>query len=196
MQEITFSEHKNGSVTVEDILGIDDILGINAMDSISSAESFMDEISEEPDEEAINSMPLETIQKNPDKIEELTIPQTAVSLEEVREEKPRQTSFGIEELNTAEEIAKKLSPKPAPAPAPAPAPKPIQEPVREAAPIPEPKPVSKPSPISEIVSSNGAEMSLEDFETAVKRLKTQLDNGEITESEFAVEKKKLSKLLY
>ena len=36
----------------------------------------------------------------------------------------------------------------------------------------------------------------EDFETAVKKLKTMLDSGVITESEFAVEKKKLLKNLY
>jgi len=149
----------------------------------------MDEISEGPAEEEINSMPMETIQKNPDKIEELVIPHNAneFELEEVREEK---YEAEIEELNTAEEIVKKLSPKPAPAPAPIP----------EPAPAPAPKPASESVPIIPEVKENSdvkaEDVSLEDFETAVKKLKSMLDNGLISESEFAVEKKKLFKLLY
>jgi len=46
------------------------------------------------------------------------------------------------------------------------------------------------------VVPNTESMSLEDFESAVKKLKSMLDNGVISESEFAVEKKKLFKLLY
>lgn len=188
MSELAVPEN-SGSVTVEDILGIDDILGIRAEDNIPAAESFMDEISEGPAEEEINSMPMETIQKNPDKIEELVIPHNAneFELEEVHEEK---YEAEIEELNTAEEIVKKLSPKPAPAPVPIP----------EPAPASAPKPASEPVPIIPEVKENSdvkaEDVSLEDFETAVKKLKSMLDNGLISESEFAVEKKKLFKLLY
>lgn len=194
------SAPKSDSVTVEDILGLDDILGIRA-DDMSSVTSFMDEISEEPDEEAINSMPVETIQKNPDKIEELSIPVTTeeYELEEVRTEK---VSAEIEELDPTKEIAKKLAPKQAEVSAEEPKSK-NDEPaeaektehkntVMEEPAMPV-KPVEK---AGAAVVPNAESMSLEDFESAVKKLKSMLDNGVISESEFAVEKKKLFKLLY
>ncbi len=199
MQDTSYNGNGSNSVSVEDILGIDDILGIRAEDNIPSVESFMDEIFDEPDEEKINSMPVETIQKNPDKIEELTVPHTIGTLEDVREERQPGVSFGIEELNTNEEIAKKLAPKPAPVPAPAPAPAPAKP---EPKPEPQKEEVSVPAaePAREAAEAEnetaGADMSLEDFEAAVKKLKSMLDNGLISESEFAVEKKKLFKLLY
>lgn len=198
---------KVDSVTVEDILGLDDILGIRA-DDMPQVTSFMDEISEEPDEEEINSMPVETIQKNPDKIEELSIPVTSgeYELKEVREEK---ISAEIEELDPTKEIAKRFAPKQTE----------ISvnehesghnEPVAAAE-----KPESEDNAAEESVTNdesfntvksventgaavvpNAESMSLEDFEAAVKKLKTMLDNGVISESEFAVEKKKLFKLLY
>lgn len=191
---------KSDSITVEDILGLDDILGIRA-DDMPAVTSFMDEISEEPDEEAINSMPVETIQKNPDKIEELSIPVTTeeYELEEVRTEK---ASAEIEELDPTKEIAKKLAPKKPevlaaepesghnePAETEKTEPK---ETVREE-PVMPAKPVEK---AAASVVPNTESMSLEDFESAVKKLKSMLDNGVISESEFAVEKKKLFKLLY
>ncbi|MDE6599736.1 MAG: SHOCT domain-containing protein [Oscillospiraceae bacterium] len=192
---------KKDSVTVEDILGLDDILGIRA-DDIVPAASFMDEISEEPNEEEINSMPVETIQKNPDKIEELVVPtlDNDYELEEVRE---KQASSEIEELDPSKEIAKKLAPKPAPAPAsepaPAPKPEPVHVPEHSAEAAAEEKTAMPAEPVSspaESITANAENMSLEDFETAVKKLKSMLDNGVISESEFAVEKKKLFKLLY
>lgn len=166
------------------------------------AASFMDEIADEPNEEEINSMPVEIVQKNPDKIEELVVPvlDGDYELEEVREEK---VSSEIEELDPTKEIAKKLAPKPAPAPvsepAPAPKPAPVYVPEHSAEAAAEEKTAMPAKPISspaETVTANAENMSLEDFETAVKKLKSMLDNGVITESEFAVEKKKLFKLLY
>lgn len=190
---------KNESVTVEDILGLDDILGIRADDMVSVTSSFMDEISEEPNEEELNSMPVETIQKNPDKIEELTVPVMSeeYTLEEVHEEK---ISADIEELDPTKEIAKKLAPKQAAAPAEKS--EPILEKKSELNPEPDKqenetiKPAEAIDTSAEIFEKNVENMSLEDFETAVKKLKSMLDNGIITESEFAVEKKKLFKLLY
>ena len=55
------------------------------------------------------------------------------------------------------------------------------------------KPVEK---VEEAVVSNVKSISLEDFETAVKKLKSMFDSGVISKNEFAVEKKKLFKLLY
>lgn len=177
------------SVTVEDILGLDDILGIRA-DDMSSVTSFMDEISDEPDEEEINSMPEETIQKNPDKIEELTVPVTNEEYEPKGVQKEK-VHFEIEELDPSKEIAKKLTPKPAVVPEAASEPESAEKSVQKE------EAVSPAEPLKEISAAvSGENMSLEDFETAVKKLKSMLDNGVISESEFAVEKKKLFKLLY
>ncbi len=188
---------KNDSVTVEDILGLDDILGIRADDM--SVTSFMDEISEEPNEEEINAMPVETIQKNPDKIEELSIPVTAeeYELEEVRAEK---VSAEIEELDPTKEIAKKFAPKQAEvsvektksgnSESAVDAEKTeYKDTVKEES----VKPIEK---ADASVVPTAENISLEDFESAVKKLKSMLDNGVISESEFAIEKKKLFKLLY
>lgn len=199
---------KNDSVTVEDILGLDDILGIRA-DDMPAAASFMDEISEGPNEEEINSMPVETIQKNPDKIEELVVPVISeeYELEEVREEK---VSAEIEELDPTKEIAKRFAPKRTD----------VSEPEikndrenklvsaqteqgehtyskkEETVSIKESVECVKSVEKVPSVVTNTESMSLEEFETAVKKLKSMLDNGVISESEFAVEKKKLFKLLY
>lgn len=191
---------KSDSVTVEDILGLDDILGIRA-DDMPAVTSFMDEISEEPDEEAINSMPVETIQKNPDKIEELSIPVTTeeYELEEVRTEK---ASAEIEELDPTKEIAKKLAPKKPEVLAAEPEPgqnEPAETEKTEPKETVREEPVMPVNPVEKAAASvvpNTESMSLEDFESAVKKLKSMLDNGVISESEFAVEKKKLFKLLY
>ncbi len=50
--------------------------------------------------------------------------------------------------------------------------------------------------VEEAVVPNVKSISLEDFETAVKKLKSMFDSGVISKNEFAVEKKKLFKLLY
>lgn len=195
---------KSDSVKVDDILGLDDILGIRA-DDMFAVTSFMDEISEEPGEEEINSMPVETIQKNPDKIEELSIPVTTeeYKLEEVREKK---VSSEIEELDPTKEIAKKLAPKRAEVStektelgnsesAVEEKKREYKDTVKKVAAVKEEsvKPIEK-AGVS--VVPNAKNISLEDFESAVKKLKSMLDNGVISESEFAIEKKKLFKLLY
>lgn len=189
---------KSDSVTVEDILGLDDILGIRA-DDMSAVTSFMDEILEEPGEEEINSMPVETIQKNPDKIEELSIPVTVkeYELEEVRAKK---VSAEIEELDPTKEIAKKLAPKQTGGvgaeakfghgESEVEAKKTEHKDIVKEESV---KPVEK---VEEAVVPNVKSISLEDFETAVKKLKSMFDSGVISKNEFAVEKKKLFKLLY
>ncbi len=189
---------KSDSVTVEDILGLDDILGIRA-DDMSAVTSFMDEILEEPGEEEINSMPVETIQKNPDKIEELSIPVTVkeYELEEVRAKK---VSAEIEELDPTKEIAKKLAPKQTGG-AGAEAKfghgeSEVEAKKTEHKDIVKEESVKPVEKVEEAVVSNVKSISLEDFETAVKKLKSMFDSGVISKNEFAVEKKKLFKLLY
>ena len=164
------------SVSVEDILGLDDILGIKHDEPAAAMET----VTEVPDEKAIEAIPEEVVQKDPDEIEAVEVPVEVPKPEPVKE-KPAQT---IESIDTAAEIARKLTPKAAPK--------------RTAAPKEE-KAEVKPEPKREInvISDDVAEhMTLDDFETAVKKLKAMFDNGMITETEFAAEKKKLLKHLY
>ena len=169
---------KSGSVTVDDIVGLDEFLGIHVEESTS--ESYMDDLEDVPDEAAIEAMPEEILQKQPAEIEELVIPEKTQDMQEIKEPKIVTGSFRskIEELDPSAEIAKKLAPKP--------------EPVKTA-PEPEPEPEIEPEPILE---KSGVEMSLDEFETAMKKLKSMLDNGVITQSEFAQEKRKLLSTLY
>ncbi len=168
------------AVSVEDILGLDDILGIKHDEPAAAMET----VAEVPDEKAIEAIPEEVVQKEPDKIEAVEVPVEA-EIEAPKaapvEEKLVQT---IETIDTAAEIAKKLTPKAAPKKAVAPKEEKVEvkeEPKREI----------------NVISAEVAEhMTLEDFETAVKKLKAMFDNGMISEGEFAAEKKKLLKHLY
>ncbi|MBQ3160732.1 MAG: SHOCT domain-containing protein [Oscillospiraceae bacterium] len=172
------------AVSVEDILGLDDILGIKHEAPSAAPVAAMEVVDEIPDEQAIEAIPEAVVQKDPDEIEAVEIPaeipDPTPKAEPVKE-KPAQT---IEEIDTAAEIARKLTPKAAPK--------------RTAAPKEE-KVEVKPEPKREInvISDDVAEhMTLDDFETAVKKLKAMFDNGMISEGEFAAEKKKLLKHLY
>ena len=190
------------SITVDDILSLDEFLGIHAEET--PADLFMEAIESEPDEAALESIPEEILQKKPADIEELVIPQIS-SEDEEAPAKPasKQFSGSIEELNTTEEIAKKLNAKSEPKPAhkkEEPKPEPKQEAKEESKSESGSKPVAEPpivnKTIEKIEKGDGKDVSLDDFETAVKKLKTMLDNGVITESEFAQEKRKLLNLLY
>ncbi len=167
------------SVSVEDILGLDDILGIKHDEPAPAV--AMEVVDEVPDEKAIEAIPEEVVQKDPDEIEAVAIP-VEKPVEEPVKEKPAET---IEAIDTAAELARKLTPKAAPK--------------KHSAPKEEEKPIVKEEPKREInvISDAIAEhMTLDDFETAVKKLKAMLDNGMISEGEFAAEKKKLLKHLY
>ena len=171
------------SVSVEDILGLDDILGIKHDEPTPFV--AMDVVEEIPDEKAIEAIPEEIVQKDPDEIEAVEIPVVIPverPIEEPVKEKPIET---IESIDPAAELAKKLTPKAAPK--------------KHSTHKEEEKPVVKEEPMREIniISAEAAEhMTLDDFETAVKKLKAMLDNGMISEGEFAAEKKKLLKHLY
>ena len=54
----------------------------------------------------------------------------------------------------------------------------------------------KKAKVEAVVPANTETMSLEDFQTAVLKLKSMLDNGLISTEEFAEEKKKLMPFLY
>lgn len=83
--------------------------------------------------------------------------------------------------------------KPKEQPAPAPAPKAVEE---KAAPAPEKPAPKKKAKVEAIIPEKTETMSLEEFQTAVLKLKSMLDNGLISNEEFAEEKKKLMQFLY
>lgn len=174
-------EHR-GSVTTDDILDLNEFLGISP--------DMMDAVESEPDEKALESIPVEVLQKKPAEIEDLVVPDITGEIKEakiVTKSTRRPVEPAIEEIDPAAEIAKSLTPKAAANKKPAPK----QE-------EPEKKPDIIPAAPAdeEIIPRNGEDVSLDDFETAVKKLKTMLDNGVISESEFAQEKRKLLNLLY
>ena len=171
---------EKASVSVEDILGLDDILGIKHETPDSEATVAMEVVEDVPDEKAIEAIPEEVVQKDPDEIESVEIPVEEPVPEPVKEA-PVQT---IEAIDTAAEIAKKLTPKSAPKRHVAPKEEKVE--VKE-------EPKREINVISDDVAAN---MTLDDFETAVKKLKAMFDNGMISEGEFAAEKKKLLKHLY
>lgn len=176
---------EKASVSVEDILGLDDILGIKHETPASEPAVAMEVVEDIPDEKTIEAIPEEVVQKDPDEIEAVEIP-VEIPVEEPKpapvEENPVQT---IEAIDTAAEIAKKLTPKSAP--------KRHVAPKEEKVEVKAEEPKREINVISDDVAAN---MTLDDFETAVKKLKAMLDNGMISEGEFAAEKKKLLKHLY
>ena len=191
MEDMIPSLPHGSSVTVDDILSLDEYLGIRPGDDNDAY--AMDAIESEPDEDALNLIPEEVLQKKPAEIEELVIPD---QIGEVRDKpihqkaKAAPAALEIEELTT-EEIARKLAEPAQPEwkRSPSSTPKPAQE----AAPKPEPEPEEELEPI---IEKSGVEMSLDEFEAAMKKLKSMLDSGVITEGEFAREKRKLLSNLY
>ncbi len=172
-------EEKSETDFVEDILGLDSILGIK---HDNKAENVVMEVVEDvPNEAEINAIPEEVVQKDPDEIETVEVPE-AVPTEEPEKEKPEDN---IETIDTAAEMAKKLTPKSAL--------KRVashnKEEKREVQPVPKRE-------INVLPDKAIDHMTLDDFETAVKKLKAMFDNGMISDSQFAEEKKKLLKHLY
>lgn len=173
-----------GPVTVDDLMDLHEFLGIKP-------EDMMDAVEAEPDEKALEAIPVEVLQKKPAEIEDLVVPDITGEIKEAKiVTKPirRNVEAAIEELDPAADISKKLTPKAAANKKPAAK---QEEPEKKPDIIP-----AAPADEEEIVPRNGEDVSLDDFETAVKKLKTMLDNGVISESEFAQEKRKLLNLLY
>ena len=172
-----------GSVTVDDILDLNEFLGIKP-------EDMMDAVESEPDDKALESIPVEVLQKKPAEIEDLVVPDITGEIKEAKiVTKPirRNMEAAAEEPDSAAEKAKQLTPKAAANKKPA---------TKQEEPEKKPDIIPAAPADEEIVPRNGEDVSLDDFETAVKKLKTMLDNGVISESEFAQEKRKLLNLLY
>ncbi len=208
---------------VADMLGIDEILSEISSSAITShAKEFEFEVLEfESDELEFESIPEEIHQKAPAEIEELVVP----VIDEEYEEIPAVTAqtkhnTEIEEVDTEKIIQQKLAEKKKKTEAAVPKTEetiiaepfkkeiPVEEPVIDVTPViapvaepiaePAPKPEAAPIKVIEPVASTTAAvtLTLEEFETAVKKLKIMLDTGAITENEFAIEKKKLLSTLY
>lgn len=186
-------------VTVDDLMSLNEFLGIKPEDAApeetksaaAEPEFIMDAVEAEPDEKALESIPVEVLQKKPAEIEDLVVPDITGEIREAKiVTKPirRAAEPVIEELDPAAEIAKKLTPKAAANKKPAPK---QDEPEKKPDIIP-----AAPAEEDIVPSKNAEDVTLDDFETAVKKLKTMLDNGVISESEFAQEKRKLLNLLY
>ena len=172
-----------GSVTVDDILDLNEFLGIKP-------EDMMDAVESEPDDKALESIPVEVLQKKPAEIEDLVVPDITGEIKEAKiVTKPirRNIEPDIEELDPAKEMAKQLTPKSGAS---------KKHTAKQEEPEKKPDIIPAAPADEEIVPRNGEDVSLDDFETAVKKLKTMLDNGVISESEFAQEKRKLLNLLY
>ncbi|MDE7289974.1 MAG: SHOCT domain-containing protein, partial [Oscillospiraceae bacterium] len=183
-KERAITEPQNkGPVTVDDIMDLHEFLGIKP-------EDMMDAVESEPDEKALESIPVEVLQKKPAEIEDLVVPDITGEIREAKiVTKPirRNIEPEIEELDPAKEMAKQLTPKSGVNKKPA---------AKQEEPEKKPDIIPAAPADEEIVPRNGEDVSLDDFETAVKKLKTMLDNGVISESEFAQEKRKLLNLLY
>lgn len=178
-----------GSVTLDDIVDLNEFLGIKPEET--EPEFMMDAVEAEPDEKALESIPVEILQKKPAEIEDLVVPDITGEIKEAKiVTKPirKPVEPAIEELDPAAEIAKKLTPKAATNKKPAPK---QEEPEKKPDIIP-----AAPADDKIVPNKSAEDVSLDDFETAVKKLKTMLDNGVISESEFAQEKRKLLNLLY
>ena len=189
MEDFIPAPPQGRSVTVDDILSLDEFLGIRPEDN----EYAMDAIESEPDEAALEAIPEEILQKKPADIEELVIPSAIQDMpaKPAKEAKPAE-SAEFDELTT-EEIARKLAEPPPPEWKKSPE----QRAEKKVEPQPEPEP--EPEPVRELeplINKTGADMSLDEFEAAMKKLKSMLDTGVITESEFAQEKRKLLSHLY
>ncbi|MBD5140004.1 MAG: SHOCT domain-containing protein [Ruminococcus sp.] len=170
-------------VTVDDILDLNEFLGIKP-------EDMMDAVEAEPDDKALESIPVEVLQKKPAEIEDLVVPDITGEIKEAKiVTKPirRNMEAAAEEADSAAEKAKQLTPKAGAGKKPA---------AKQEEPEKKPDIIPAAPADEEIVPRNGENVSLDDFETAVKKLKTMLDNGVISESEFAQEKRKLLNLLY
>lgn len=113
-------------------------------------------------------------------------------------EAPKKPELDLDSIPDAAEAKPAAEIKPEPAAA---APKAEEKAAEPAKPveIPEPaaeKPAPKPAPAPVRVNPNAKAAELNDFESAVIKLKERLDSGEISADEYASEKKKLISTLY
>ena len=126
---------------------------------------------------------------------------TAAAQPEAKAEAPQKPELDLDSIPDAiDEIkpdpavtAPKAEKKPA-EPVVLPAAEPAK-PVETAEPVAE-KPAPKPAPAPIRVNPNAKAAELNDFESAVIKLKERLDSGEISAEEYAAEKKKLISTLY
>lgn len=188
--------------SVADMLGIEDIVGISeAAEEVKHKEETkadFDEIAlpvdtdDLPDAEEVFKVDI------PEELKIEAVPEVDVEEEERKaEEAARKKAEEIENYKGMY-VPKKNKPAEEEKPAPAEE-KPAEEEKPKPAPAPVPAPAPAPAPVEKkefISQEEYKSMTLEEFQTAVMKLKAMLDSGVMTDEEFAAEKAKLLKCLY
>lgn len=176
------------AVKHSDAVEIDDILEAAPEADVS--------ILEEAVEEKTSEVPLT------DSFDEIVIPDTSDLPEAQTVENPGYIpsetieEIGVVDINEDVIEEPKIVPTHKPEPPKQPEKEPEKEPVK-AEPKQEEKPAEKKEKAVDIPTpKDGEKMSLEDFQTAVKKLKAMHDEGLMDDEEFASEKSKLMKFLY
>lgn len=168
--------------SVADILGLDDIVG-TPMEEEAPVAAAMEETPEPKAEPAE-----ETVEEVKPSFEEIAEPVGEKAEEPVEEAVPEAPAEEKAEEKKEDMFAQNMY---------------VAEVKKEEVKMPEPVVEAKaevPAPKAakeDILSlGNKESMSLDEFQTAVKKLKSMLDGGVISDAEFAEEKKKLMKFLY
>lgn len=139
---------------------------IKALESFSSQAVLKHEAKPMPKKPVLEPEPIPVKEQEPESVPELK-PLVTETVPEPEEIKPEPAKELEKEIPAPVEV------KPAPVVTPAPA-----------------------APAPAKVNPNGAAMGLDEFQTAVKKLKSMKDSGVISDEEFAAEKKKLLASLY
>lgn len=174
---------------IHDIAPIDESFGDNVTPAESAPAEFTEEMDdltyEEPAPEDYEVMP----DHPADEIEELVYPVSDYSEEEA-EEVAEEASEEVEEPAEAVEEAEEYTEEAYEA-----EPEYTEEETEETAFV-EPEPSAVPAAYEPRVNPNGVPMGLEEFQTAVLKIKSMKDNGLLSDEEFNEEKKKLLASLY
>jgi hypothetical protein len=134
------------------------------------------------EEDILEEIPANVLRHGPAEIEELSVPEVAASAAEPVSAQPRPVG-DIETLDPEKYLTEMKEREKARTVRP----KPIQGGAAPAA--------KTAAPIIKEATGKGRNLTLEEFETFVKRLRAMVSEGEITENEFAIEKKRLLAML-
>lgn len=172
--------------SVADILGLDDIVGTPMEEEAPVAAP----VEEEPAPKAEPAV--ETVEEEKPSFEEIAEPAEEKAEEPVEEVVPEAPSEEKAEEKKEDMFTQSMYMAEVKKPEPA-------EEVKNPEPAVEAKeeaPAPKAAKEDILSLGNKESMSLDEFQTAVKKLKSMLDGGIISDAEFAEEKKKLMKFLY
>ena len=212
-EESDNSAERQKKARIDELIGFDDIVIDNTVkpEPIAAPEIKAEpvvEIKAEPKVAPAPEIKVEPVVEI--KAEPKAAPAPEIKAAPVAEIKAESKAAPAPEIKAAPVAEIKAEPKAAPAPEIKAAPVAEIKAEPKAAPAPEIK-VAQASKVKAAVApevmvqkkeaavhnvSDDGSMSLEEFETSVKKLKAMLDNGIVTKEEFIEEKKKLMKFLY